>query len=136
MTGATVWFTGLPASGKSTLADASAEALVRAGRTCARLDGDEVRRTMCADLGFSAADRAENVRRVAAAACALGEDGTIVLVSLVSPPTASRETPPARCTRTGVAASSRCTWPRPSRSARNATRRGCTRAPAAASCRV
>ena len=65
MRGATVWLTGLSGSGKSTIADAVAAALLAAGRPAYVLDGDNVRHGLNADLGFSAADRAENVRRSA-----------------------------------------------------------------------
>ena len=83
--GATLWFTGLPASGKSTLAAAVEQRLVGEGRPALVLDGDNLRHGLNADLGFSAADRAENVRRTAHAAALLAEAGTVALVSLVSP---------------------------------------------------
>ncbi len=63
--GAIVWFTGLSGSGKSTVAAALERMLVEGGRPAARLDGDNVRHGLCADLGFSEADRTENIRRVA-----------------------------------------------------------------------
>jgi adenylyl-sulfate kinase len=77
-TGATVWLTGLPASGKSTLAVEIEALLVGAGHG---LNGD---------LGFGAADRAENVRRTAHAAALLAEAGVVALVALVSPYAADR----------------------------------------------
>ena len=89
--GATVWLTGLPASGKSTLAVAIEALLVRAGRPALRLDGDNLRHGLNGDLGFSAADRAENVRRTAHAAALLAEAGVVALVALVSPYAADRD---------------------------------------------
>src|SRR3954447_8144220 len=63
--GATVWFTGLPAAGKSTAAAALEQQLVAQGRLAYRLDGDNLRHGINGDLGFTAEDRAENVRRTA-----------------------------------------------------------------------
>lgn len=83
--GATLWMTGLPASGKSTLARATEAALVRSGRLSYRLDGDNLRHGLTGDLGFSAEDRTENVRRVAQAAVLLADAGAVAVVSLVSP---------------------------------------------------
>jgi bifunctional enzyme CysN/CysC len=83
--GATVWFTGLPAAGKSTIAAAVEERLVRAGRVAYLLDGDNLRHGLNADLGFSEEDRAENVRRVGEVAKLLAESGVVAIASLVSP---------------------------------------------------
>jgi adenylyl-sulfate kinase len=83
--GATVWFTGLPASGKSTVAAALEAELVAEGQPAYVLDGDNLRHGLNGDLGFSASDRAENVRRTAHVASLLAEAGTVALVSLVSP---------------------------------------------------
>jgi len=83
--GATVWFTGLPASGKSTLAVELEALLIGAGRPALRLDGDNLRHGLNGDLGFSADDRAENVRRTAHAAALLAEAGVVALTALVSP---------------------------------------------------
>jgi adenylyl-sulfate kinase len=83
--GATLWFTGLPASGKSTIAVAVERRLVESGRPAYMLDGDNLRHGLNGDLGFSAEDRAENVRRTAHLAHALADAGTVALVSLVSP---------------------------------------------------
>ena len=88
--GATVWLTGLPASGKSTLAVAVEALLVGAGRPALRLDGDNLRQGLNGDLGFGADDRAENVRRTAHAAALLAEAGVVALVALVSPFAADR----------------------------------------------
>ncbi len=89
--GATVWFTGLPAAGKSTLASAVEEWLVEAGRPAFLLDGDNLRHGLNGDLGFDEQARRENVRRTAHVARLLAESGSIALVSLVSPYMADRE---------------------------------------------
>jgi bifunctional enzyme CysN/CysC len=89
--GATIWLTGLPASGKSSLAGALERHLVQQGRASYRLDGDNLRHGLCGDLGFDPADRAENVRRTAQAASLLAEAGVLALVSLVSPYAADRQ---------------------------------------------
>ena len=82
---AVVWFTGLPASGKSTVARAVERRLFAAGVRTALLDGDQVRHGLSGDLGFSAADRTENLRRVAEVAALLAEAGLVVLCTFVSP---------------------------------------------------
>jgi adenylyl-sulfate kinase len=89
--GATVWLTGLPASGKSTIGRAVEERLVRAGRPAYLLDGDNLRHGLNGDLGFNEAARAENVRRTAHVARLLAECGAVALVSLVSPYATDRE---------------------------------------------
>ncbi|HYY20893.1 MAG TPA: adenylyl-sulfate kinase, partial [Thermoleophilaceae bacterium] len=71
--GATVWFTGLPSSGKSTIAGAVEEQLVSRGRSAYLLDGDNLRHGLNGDLGFSAADRSENVRRAGHVALLLAD---------------------------------------------------------------
>jgi bifunctional enzyme CysN/CysC len=83
--GATVWLTGLPASGKSTIASALEQHLVANGHTAYRLDGDNLRHGLNGNLGFSAEDRAENVRRTAHVARLFADAGTIAIASLVSP---------------------------------------------------
>jgi adenylyl-sulfate kinase len=88
--GATVWFTGLPASGKSTVAAGLEARLLAAGRPAYVLDGDNLRHGLNGDLGFSAADRAENVRRTAEVSALLADAGVVVLVALVSPYRADR----------------------------------------------
>jgi len=88
--GATVWFTGLPASGKSTVAAAVEAELVRAGRAAYRLDGDNLRHGVCGDLGFTADDRDRNVRRTAEVARLFADAGVVALVSVVSPYAAAR----------------------------------------------
>jgi bifunctional enzyme CysN/CysC len=89
--GATIWFTGLPAAGKSTIAGAVEERLVSAGRPAFLLDGDNLRHGLNGDLGFDEAARSENVRRTAHVARLLAESGTLALVSLVSPYAQDRE---------------------------------------------
>jgi bifunctional enzyme CysN/CysC len=89
--GATVWFTGLPAAGKSTIAAAVEERLVKAGRVAYLLDGDNLRHGLNGDLGFDESARTENVRRTAHVARLLAECGAVALVSLVSPYAADRE---------------------------------------------
>jgi bifunctional enzyme CysN/CysC len=89
--GATVWMTGLPSSGKSTIAGAVEERLVRQGIPAYRLDGDNLRHGLNGNLGFSPQDRAENVRRTAHAARLLADAGTVTIVSLVSPYAADRD---------------------------------------------
>jgi adenylyl-sulfate kinase len=84
-TGGTVWFTGLSGSGKSTLAAAVELRLVRAGRAAYRLDGDNLRSGLNADLDFTRTGREENVRRVAEIACLFADSGVISLVALISP---------------------------------------------------
>jgi bifunctional enzyme CysN/CysC len=89
--GATVWFTGLPAAGKSTIASAVEERLVGGGCAAFLLDGDNLRHGLNGDLGFDEGARSENVRRTAHVARLLAESGSIALVSLVSPYAADRE---------------------------------------------
>jgi len=83
--GVTVWFTGLPAAGKSTLAAAVEQHLVEHGFSAYRLDGDNLRHGLTGDLGFDPPARAENVRRTAHAARLFADAGVIALVSLISP---------------------------------------------------
>ncbi|HYH58852.1 MAG TPA: adenylyl-sulfate kinase [Thermoleophilaceae bacterium] len=89
--GATIWLTGLPASGKSTLAKALEVDLINRGRLAYRLEGDNLRHGLCGDLGFSAGDREENVRRTAHVARLMADAGAVVIVALVSPFQASRD---------------------------------------------
>ena len=91
LAGATVWFTGLSGSGKSTVADAVATALLAAGRAVYVLDGDNIRHGLNADLGFSAADRTENVRRIGEVARLMADAGLVALVPVVSPYRADRD---------------------------------------------
>lgn len=89
--GATIWVTGLPAAGKTTLGTALERHLLEQGRTAYALDGDEIRRELCRDLGFDRESRAENVRRVAHIARMLADSGVIAIVALVSPFAADRD---------------------------------------------
>jgi bifunctional enzyme CysN/CysC len=89
--GATLWFTGLPGAGKSTIAAAVEERLIEAGQPAFLLDGDNLRHGLNGDLGFDDRARSENVRRTAHVARLLAESGTVALVSLVSPFAADRE---------------------------------------------
>ena len=89
--GATVWLTGLSGSGKSTVAVALERLLVEAGRPAFRLDGDNLRLGLNADLGFSAEDRDENVRRAGEVARLLAEAGVVAIVPLISPYRAGRD---------------------------------------------
>jgi bifunctional enzyme CysN/CysC len=86
-----LWLTGLPGAGKSTIARALELELAQRGQRCCVLDGDVLRRGLNRDLGFGAADRAENVRRVAEVARLMVDSGLIVLVALISPFRADRE---------------------------------------------
>jgi len=88
--GAVLWFTGLPASGKSTIAMAVERRLFERGFATYVLDGDNVRAGLCRDLGFSAADRRENIRRVGEVAALFADAGTIVLAAFISPYRADR----------------------------------------------
>ena len=81
----TLWFTGLSASGKSTLAFALERLLVDAGRACYVLDGDNVRHGLNRNLGFSHEDRTENIRRIAEVAHLMNDAGLIVITAFISP---------------------------------------------------
>ncbi|MBN8528698.1 MAG: adenylyl-sulfate kinase [Caulobacterales bacterium] len=87
---AVVWLTGLSGAGKSTIADAVEARLTALGRHCYLIDGDNLRHGLNRDLGFTAADRVENVRRAAETARMMADAGLIVLVSLISPFAAER----------------------------------------------
>lgn len=89
--GATVWFTGLSGSGKSTVAVALEKALFRMGKLSYRLDGDNVRLGINKNLGFSEGDRKENIRRIGEIAKLFGDAGTISLSSFISPYKADRD---------------------------------------------
>jgi adenylyl-sulfate kinase len=88
--GATVWITGLPASGKSTLASALEERLVTAGRWAYLLDGDNLRHDISSDLGFTAEDRKTQICRVGNIASLFADAGAVAIVALVSPFRAER----------------------------------------------
>ena len=89
--GAVVWFTGLSGSGKSTVTVEVERSLVANGRAAYLLDGDNLRHGLNGDLGFSAADRDENVRRVGEVAALFADAGVVALVPLVSPYRAARD---------------------------------------------
>ncbi len=88
--GATLWLTGLSASGKSTIASALEQVLVEMGVHAYRLDGDNVRHGLNKNLGFSAADRAENIRRIGEVAKLFADSGAIAITSFISPYAADR----------------------------------------------
>ncbi len=88
--GAVVWLTGLPGSGKSTLARALERRLFEQGGSPVLLDGDTLRAGLNSDLGFSAADRSENIRRLAEVATHLARNGHVAIVAAVSPSTEDR----------------------------------------------
>ncbi|WP_328662566.1 adenylyl-sulfate kinase [Nocardia salmonicida] len=90
LAGATVWLTGLSGSGKSTLAVELERQLVAAGRPAYLLDGDNLRHGLNAGLGFTPADRDENVRRVAEVAALFADSGAVAIVSVISPFAAQR----------------------------------------------
>ncbi len=83
--GFTLWFTGLSGAGKSTLSLAVAQALRARGRRVERLDGDEVRQRLSRGLGFSKADRDENVRRIGFVARLLSRNGAVAIAAAISP---------------------------------------------------
>ena len=83
--GCTVWFTGLSGSGKSTVAVAVEHALHQLNKHSYRLDGDNVRYGLCSNLGFSAEDRDENIRRIGEVSKLFADSGCITLCSFVSP---------------------------------------------------
>ena len=88
---AILWFTGLSGAGKSTLAHAVEERLHQLGCRTYVLDGDNVRHGLCGDLGFSAADRSENIRRIGEVAKLMIDAGVIALTAFISPFRADRE---------------------------------------------
>jgi adenylylsulfate kinase len=88
---AILWFTGLSGAGKSTLANAVNSALFEQGLACYVLDGDNVRHGLCSDLGFSDADREENIRRIGEVAKLFLDAGVVVLTAFVSPFQADRQ---------------------------------------------
>jgi adenylylsulfate kinase len=83
--GATVWYTGLSASGKSTLAFTVEHALMEMGHLAYVLDGDNIRHGLNKNLGFSAEDREENIRRIAEVAKLFSDAGVVVMTSFISP---------------------------------------------------
>ncbi|AQA14639.1 adenylyl-sulfate kinase [Streptomyces malaysiensis subsp. malaysiensis] len=102
-TGATVWLTGLPSAGKTTIAYALAERLRGEGRRVEVLDGDEIREFLSAGLGFSREDRHTNVQRIGFVAEVLASHGVTVLVPVIAPYEDSREAVRKRHQREGTA---------------------------------
>ncbi|MBD8507368.1 adenylyl-sulfate kinase [Hoyosella sp. G463] len=90
-TGMTVWITGLSGAGKSTLACELERALIEAGQPAYRLDGDNMRHGLNADLGFTMTDRSENIRRLAEVSRLFADSGTVAIVAAISPLRADRE---------------------------------------------
>jgi adenylylsulfate kinase len=89
--GATIWFTGLSGSGKSTIAVAAEHALVSRGRLAYVLDGDNIRHGLNKNLGFSPEDRTENIRRIGEVARLFTDAGLLVFTSFISPYRADRD---------------------------------------------
>jgi adenylylsulfate kinase len=89
--GATLWFTGLSGSGKSTIAFTLEHALVQRGRLAYVLDGDNIRHGLNKNLGFSAADREENIRRIGEVAKLFADCGVVAMTSFISPYRADRD---------------------------------------------
>lgn len=89
--GGIYWFTGLSGSGKTTLSRAAAQILQDQGRRLLILDGDQLREGLCSDLGFSQADRRENIRRAGEVARLFSMQGLICLCAFITPYRAMRE---------------------------------------------
>ncbi|GAA4820913.1 adenylyl-sulfate kinase [Streptomyces ziwulingensis] len=94
--GATVWLTGLPSAGKTTIARLLGDRLKAEGRRVEVLDGDEIRRFLSAGLGFSRADRDTNVRRIGLVSEVLARNGVLCVVPVIAPYADSREAVRAR----------------------------------------
>ncbi len=86
-----LWFTGFSGAGKSTIANAIAQRITTLGESVHLLDGDVVRKGLCADLTFTDADRDENIRRVSEVAKLVLDSGSIVVAALISPKQAHRQ---------------------------------------------
>ena len=95
----TIWFTGLSGAGKSTLARGLSAHLWNMSLRHKLLDGDELRRTICRDLGFTREDRDENIRRIGQSASDLNESGMIAIVAVISPYRNARLKARQRCDR-------------------------------------
>lgn len=102
MGGATIWITGLSAAGKTTLAEAVAVALREAGGKAYVLDGDAMRQGLSRDLGFSPADRTENVRRIGEVARLMADAGLVAVVAAISPIARDRDAVRARHVDAGL----------------------------------
>ena len=90
--GCTIWMTGLSGSGKSTIAVVLEQVLLERGKHAYRLDGDNIRHGLNKNLGFSAEDRAENIRRIGEVAKLFADAGIITITSFISPYRADRDT--------------------------------------------
>ncbi|MCA9289555.1 MAG: adenylyl-sulfate kinase [Phycisphaerales bacterium] len=100
--GATLWLTGLSGSGKSTIGAALEHTLVARGVWSYRLDGDNIRHGLNGDLGFSAEDRVENIRRIAEVARLFADAGVLAITSFISPYAADRDAARALHDASGV----------------------------------
>jgi adenylylsulfate kinase len=100
--GATIWLTGLPSSGKSTIAFTAEHALVERGRLAYVLDGDNIRHGLNRNLGFSPEDRAENIRRIGEVARLFADAGVLTFTSFISPYRADRDAARAIHQQTGL----------------------------------
>jgi adenylylsulfate kinase len=89
--GCTLWLTGLPASGKSTVASAAEMALVQMGLHAYRLDGDNIRHGLNKNLGFSREDREENIRRIGEVSKLFADSGCVAITAFISPYAADRD---------------------------------------------
>ncbi len=89
--GATIWLTGLPGSGKSTIAVATEQVLMQQGKRAYVLDGDNVRHGLNKNLGFSAEDRTENIRRIGEVSKLFADAGLLSITSFISPYSADRD---------------------------------------------
>lgn len=89
--GVVIWFTGLPSSGKSTIAHAVEERLLEQGHLCYVLDGDNIRHGLNKNLGFSPEDREENIRRIGEVAKLFAQAGLITMTAFISPYRADRD---------------------------------------------
>ncbi|MEM1165387.1 MAG: adenylyl-sulfate kinase [Planctomycetota bacterium] len=101
-TGCVLWFTGLSASGKSTIASALEQVLVKQSVFAYRLDGDNIRFGLNKNLGFSAEDRAENIRRIGEVAKLFADAGCVTLTSFISPYRNDRDEARALCADAGL----------------------------------
>lgn len=100
--GAVLWLTGLSGAGKSTIARGLEALLYQRGMATMILDGDYLRKGLCADLGFSLADRSENIRRTAEVAKLFAEAGLVTICALISPLSADRGRARGSCLRDGI----------------------------------
>ena len=89
--GEVIWLTGLSGSGKSTIAEELYKKLERVGRASIILDGDNIRTGLCKDLGFSAQDRKENIRRITEVAKLMAQNGITVITAFISPSRIDRD---------------------------------------------